>query len=98
MSKLNEHTDYLAAFSSPEYNIDKRYNVVFIDKNKEISYFDASRVCSILVCPLLNDLSEKDINEFKAYAYKVHDVEHIVTVDGGIRGKGMFCIFKRGDK
>jgi hypothetical protein len=98
MSKLNEHTDYLPAFSDPAYDIDKRYNAVFLGKDKEISYFDEKCVGSTLLCPLFKDLTEKDINEFKAYVYKAHHVEHIVTVDGGARGKGMFCIFKRGNK
>jgi hypothetical protein len=98
MSKLNEHTDYLPAFSTPDYDIDKRYNAVFLGKDKEISYFDEKFTGSILTCPLFQDLTEEEINAFKAYAYKAHHVEHIVTVDAGKRGKGMFCIFKRGNK
>lgn len=98
MSKLNEYTDYLAAFSSPEYQVDKRYHAVFLGKNKEICYLDNSDTYSILVCPLLNDLTEEDINSFKLYAYKCHAIENIVTVDGGTRGKGIFGIFKRGNR
>lgn len=97
MRNIFDIIDPLPEFSAPRYDIGRDATVVYLDKNKVFSEFEHIGNTSYqFTCPLMANLNQTDISNFKTTVHTNKHLETIVLIDGGAeRGKGIFALFNR---
>jgi hypothetical protein len=88
--------DPLPLFSEPRYDVDRAYDILYLDRNKNTAQFENTKNNSFtFTCPLMANLEQEELDHFTTTIQHTYDIDTVITVKGEGRGTGIFAIFRK---
>lgn len=88
--------DPLPLFSEPRYDVDRAYDILYLDRNKNIATFENNINNShTFLCPLMANIEQEELDHFITTIQHTYDIDTVITVKGEERGTGIFAIFRK---
>jgi len=93
---MRDIIDPLPVFSEPRYDVDRSYDILYLDRNKNTAQFENTKNNSFtFTCPLMANLEQEELDNFKNTIQRTYDIDTVITVNGNERGTGIFAIFRK---